>query len=427
MTKEQLQWAMYEAYATQLLNRIEAQEAEIAKLGTMAEQTRADAVTRAAADEKRIAALRHECERWKAAYSDHCALLDVIHASLGINKGDNVIGEIDRIHKARNGLLTQVQDLRAALAKEQELHAATALRLSTEAAKMVERKHPVEVGEWVRRTKLPGDQCPVGIVKQVTEIRCDGDSYGFADGDFWSIDNCTPCDPPQTGRPVPKRAHPVAVGGYLRRLTGFNTTPAGEVARVTLVDDDDPNQLEYEVVRPNGQKGRWSARGCEPCDPPAADHDTPEGKAAAEAAVKVEPKPWDTVRLVRIPSRADVSPELQTNLEWPWLERWGTLNQTALVVEPAYQLAGAVSVCLSANVHARWPICCVEVVRTEPDEIKVGDVVEVFQATHEIWTRADEIGTKGTVKRIDAERLIPVVFLSNNGAYALQDVRKVTT
>lgn len=288
MTKEQLQWAMYEAYATQLLNRIEAQEAEIAKLGTMAEQTRADAVTRAAADEKRIAALRHECERWKTAYSDHCALLDVIHASLGINKGDNVIGEIDRIHKARNGLQAQVQDLRAALAKEQELHAATALRLATEAAKLVERKkHPVKVGEWVRRTKLPGDQSPVGIVKQVTGIWCAGDSYGFADGDFWSVDNCEPCDPPQT-EPAPKCSHPVAVGGYLRRLTGFNTTPAGEIARVTLVDDDDASHLEYEVVRPNGEKGRWSAKGCEPCDQPAT-HDTEAGKAAAESAVRTEP------------------------------------------------------------------------------------------------------------------------------------------
>ena len=149
-------------------------------------------------------------------------------------------------------------------------------------------KHPVKVGEWVRRTKLPGAQSPVGIVKQVTLIRCDGDSYGFADGDFWSVDNCEPCDPPQTA-PAPKRAHPVAVGGYLRRLTGFNTTPAGEVARVTLVDDADPSQLEYEVVRPNGQKGRWSATGCEPCDSPEATHDTEAGKAAAESAVRTEP------------------------------------------------------------------------------------------------------------------------------------------
>ena len=75
----------------------------------------------------------------------------------------------------------------------------------------------------------------------------------------------------------------------MRRLTGFNTTPAGEVARVTLVDDDEPSQVEYEVVRPNGEKGRWSAKRCEPCDPPEADHDTVQGKATAEAALKTEP------------------------------------------------------------------------------------------------------------------------------------------
>lgn len=79
--------------------------------------------------------------------------------------------------------------------------------------------------------------------------------------------------------------HPVKVGEYVKHLTGFHTTPAGEVARVTLVDDDDPNWPEYEVVRSNGQKGRWSAKGCEPCDPPAT-HDTPEGKDLAESVIR---------------------------------------------------------------------------------------------------------------------------------------------
>jgi hypothetical protein len=86
---------------------------------------------------------------------------------------------------------------------------------------------------------------------------------------------------------TPKRSHPVAVGGYLRRLSGFNTTPAGEVARVLYVDCDGP-ATEYTVKRPNGQQGVWSESGCEPCDPPA-DHDTEAGKAAAERAAKTEP------------------------------------------------------------------------------------------------------------------------------------------
>ena len=122
---------------------------------------------------------------------------------------------------------------------------------------------------------------------------------------------------------TPKRTHPVAVGEYLRRLTGFSTTPAGEVAQVLHVDSP---TTEYTVKRPNGQQGVWLESGCEPCDPPEATHaepdltqlhakgkeawsdvpnatqwveemrgnteathDTEAGKAAAAAAVKTEP------------------------------------------------------------------------------------------------------------------------------------------
>ena len=53
------------------------------------------------------------------------------------------------------------------------------------------------------------------------------------------------------------------------------------------VDCDAPT-TEHTVKRPNGQQGVWSESGCEPCDPPAT-HDTVQGKAAAEAALKTEP------------------------------------------------------------------------------------------------------------------------------------------
>jgi len=60
------------------------------------------------------------------------------------------------------------------------------------------KQHPVKVGEWVRRISLPGRQSPVGVVKQVTSIRGDGDSYGFADEDYWAFRYCEPCDQPAT-------------------------------------------------------------------------------------------------------------------------------------------------------------------------------------------------------------------------------------
>jgi len=81
--------------------------------------------------------------------------------------------------------------------------------------------------------------------------------------------------------------HPVKVGEYVKRLTGFNTTLAGEIGKVTRVDDDDA-EIEYEVKRPNGKTGVWCAKNCEPCDPPEATHDTEAGKAAAQNAEKTE-------------------------------------------------------------------------------------------------------------------------------------------
>ena len=109
-----------------------------------------------------------------------------------------------------------------------------------------------------------------------------------------------------------KRSHPVAVGGYLRRLTGFGTTPAGEVAQVLHVDCDGP-ATEYTIKRPNGQPGVWSENGCEPCDPPA-DHDTPAGKEAAEAVIRdsqiTEIKAGDVVEVFQDTSKNTLEEEI---------------------------------------------------------------------------------------------------------------------
>ena len=227
--------------------------------------------------------------------------------------------------------------------------------------------------------------------------------------------------------------HPVKVGEWVRRLTGFNTTPAGEVARVTLVDDDDPSQLEYEVVRPNGQKGRWSAKGCEPCDSP-------------EATAKLAPKVGDTVRLVTHPDRAKVAEHLQLALQWPWIDRWGVVGQTGKVVKPLVAVAGAVAVALAdSTVFARWPIDCLEVVaeathdteagkaaaesavKTEPvaEEIKMGDVAKVVGASGDITAQSD-IGEIGEVLQLDS--MDGTVLLSGGAGWVNRcDVRKVTT
>jgi len=126
-------------------------------------------------------------------------------------------------------------------------------------------QHPVKVGDWVRRTKLPGDQSPVGIVKQVTAINCDGERYHFADGDFWSVDNCEPC----------AHQHPAQDGQWVRRTVASGTEPVG-----TMIQVQRSRTLHSEYVTRGAQVVPWAH--CEPCDPPEASHDTPAGKEAAE-------------------------------------------------------------------------------------------------------------------------------------------------
>jgi hypothetical protein len=115
-------------------------------------------------------------------------------------------------------------------------------------------------------------------------------------------------------------------------------------------------------------------------------------------------------------------------------------------------------VAVATDIYAHWPLSCVEVVaeathdteagkaaaesavRTEPvaEEIKVGDVVEVFQSTYPTTIRSD-IGASGIVVKIVPEGAFerehvqldsdgdPSSRLPFAGMASLSDVRKVTT
>ena len=278
-----------------------------------------------------------------------------------------------------------------ALSKERD-----ALRAEVDFLKTLRPKY--KVGDKLESySKSMGLAIPVTVVgvRTVYDCQTDGAEYpvGHSEDELKERYEQTP-------------KHPVKVGEWVRRLVPSPACDVGTVAKVVHVDDD-TSEIEYDVKRIDGQHGVWFAKNCEPCDPPI---------------VKREPTIGDTVRLVKIPIMGAVSPELQRVLEWPWIERWGTLNQTALVVEPAYQLDGTLSVCLSTNVHARWPISCVEVVteathdteagkavaesavsETVAEEIKVWDVVEVYQATgkHTAQNDVGFIGTVGTIHLAD--------------------------
>ena len=200
---------------------------------------------RTEADRKIIAGLREESAKCQAE-------LDDFYQREEIEQKRRMDAESER-----DGLLTQVQDMRAEMERLREderkaYQAGVSLR-----AEVAELKTQLErLTSWAAKNQAARETLQNEIEKLKSQ--------------------------------TPKQ-HPVKVGEWVKRLTGFNTTPAGEVARVTLVDDYGHSQLEYEVARPNGEKGRWSAKGCEPCDPPEADHDTVQGKATAEAALKTEP------------------------------------------------------------------------------------------------------------------------------------------
>jgi len=340
---------------------------------------------------------------------------------------------IDRLHTERDALRAEVaalqERLRASIARGDFAQMEVVdLKAQLEKLKSQSKAPKYKVGDKLESyNRSLGLAIPVTVVgvRTVYDCQADGAEYlvGHSEAELKERYSQTP-------------KHPVKVGEYVKRLTGFNTTLAGEIGKVTRVDDDDA-EIEYEVKRQNGKTGVWCAKNCEPCAPPTeATHAMPAGKKAAEAVRddrKIAPKPGDTVRLVRIPSRDDVSSELKTELEWPWIERWGTLNQTALVVEPAYQLDGALSVCLSTNVYVRWPISCIEVI-TVAEEIKVGDLVEVVSNRGRNTWFAD-VGSFGTVTSVEEINESISVHLDDvpgkknalAGYVSLCDVRKVTT
>ena len=90
--------------------------------------------------------------------------------------------------------------------------------------------------------------------------------------------------------------------------------------------------------------------------PPEATHDTPEGKQAAESAVKREPKPGDTVRLVRVPTQQDY-PMVGAQ----WLLDYGKPGECG-TVERLHINSMGVHVAAMHN-GLQWPLSCVEVVK----------------------------------------------------------------
>lgn len=162
-----------------------------------------------------------------------------------------------------------------------------------------------------------------------------------------------------------------------------------------------------------------------------ATHDTPEGRSVVESVIRddrnTEPKPGDTVRLMRTPTHRDYPAT--------WEGRWGLVGREAVVVSMssrgAHRLVG---VTFADGRFREWPLSCVEVVRTEPDDIKVGDLVEVVSNRGRNTWLAD-VGSLGTVTSVEEINESISVCLDDvpgkqnalAGYVSLCDVRKVTT
>ena len=124
--------------------------------------------------------------------------------------------------------------------------------------------------------------------------------------------------------------HPVKVGEWVKRLTPSPMTPAGGVAKVT--DVFEVHGLAVKIERPDGIKGTWWAKCCEPCDPP--NHDTDAGKASAESAVRTEPvERGDLVKVFQATGSMTDAEDIgcggvvyKVDVDWVWLDRHYTMD-----------------------------------------------------------------------------------------------------
>ena len=368
--------------------------------------------------------------------------------ALGMVEGEGLLGAARRVVKERDGLLTQVQDMRAeierlqwenktmqkdaedgyaeaikvlgdpiALSKERDalraevadlrgivdmVHASLGIKRGDHIGKAIEalksqstptpKRHPVKVGEWVKRTTRPYEDTPIGSIGQVAIVNTAMNSYRLDSGQRWSFEYCEPCDPPADhDTPAGKEAAKVAllsgeikVGderdglltqvqdmrAEIERLQWENKTmhkdaEDGYAEAIKVLGDPiglskERDALLAEVAELKTKYSKllgvcdFIRSYCEPCDPPPeASHITPEGKQTAEGAL---PQPGDVVRLVRVP----------TNDEYPhdsgrWEPNWGGIGDYMRVHYVGSNINGTRVV--RAVFGLEWPLSCVEVVK----------------------------------------------------------------
>lgn len=231
--------------------------------------------------------------------------------ALGMVEGEGLLGAAKRVVKERDGLLTQVQDQRA------EIEALTALTRNHQANRNTMRLYEAAM-ELCEGGMVPSEQIiklrgSVNTLQRQLADTAERAAFGqlvvaprdqliendelrnantklraevsalqerlratIQRADFAQIEMT------RLKAQTTKRSHPVKDGEYVRR-TKAACAHFGHVAKVLAFIEP----CTYEVQCIEG-RGIWYFHNCEPCDPPA-DHDTPAGKEAAEAASKIRP------------------------------------------------------------------------------------------------------------------------------------------
>ena len=302
--------------------------------------------------EEQMVALEGQCAEWKRIADELKAERNAEREALGIQaakeagkalgmvEGEGLRAAAQRVVKERDALRTECDDLRRVFSL---VHGSLGIQQGEHIGNAIDtlKKERDDLTTRLRQSIARGDFAEMRLATLAAELETERERHRQTAVVTQSVD-------------VP-RTHPVKVGEYLRRLTGFNTTPAGEIAQVIRVHvGTESNSYEYEVLRPNGQPGAWASKNCAPCDQPEATHITPDGKATAQAAVT--PQPGDVVRLVRVP----------TNDEYPhdsgrWEPNWGGIGDYMRVHYVGSNINGTRVV--RAVFGLEWPLSCVEVVK----------------------------------------------------------------
>lgn len=143
---------------------------------------RASFEVRTTADAKIIAGLRADLERVRNSLGIQAAR--DANKVLGMLEGEGLRGAAERVVQERDGLLIQVQDMRAEMERLRDDERKAALKSQTP-------KHPVKVGEWVK--------APLGTRGKVVSLGVDNLEVELTNGPptrWWPVYMCKPCDPP---------------------------------------------------------------------------------------------------------------------------------------------------------------------------------------------------------------------------------------